>query len=201
MSDEGVLLYFSRMSSFAIFSNRKELILEALAVTSNLLFTFLYLNGVKECFIFGLLGPLLLGILCFRRKLYAETFLQIIYILSTIIGLINFSNSGFTARSFSGTNHLILILAGAIVVFIAGYFLKKKTDAQMPYIDSITTVYGIIGTILMMFFIHENWLYFIFINAISIFLYFKRRMVLSSLMYLLYLVMSLDGYFYLGIFT
>jgi nicotinamide mononucleotide transporter len=201
MNVKVVLSYFSRMANLSNFSNRKELILEILAVTSNLLFTFLYLRGVKECFVFGLLGPMLLGILCFRRKLYAETFLQIIYVLSTIIGLINFSNSGFSAREFSGINHLILISSGVIIVFISGYFLKKNTDAQLPYIDSVTTVYGIIGTILMMFFIHENWLYFIFINAISIFMYFKRRMVLSSLMYLLYLVMSLDGYFYIGIFT
>jgi nicotinamide mononucleotide transporter len=47
----------------------------------------------------------------------------------------------------------------------------------------------------MMNYVHENWLYFIVINAVSLVIYPIRGMWLASFMFLIYLLMSIDGYF------
>jgi nicotinamide mononucleotide transporter len=91
-----------------------------------------------------------------------------------------------------------LILISAILSFAFGYFLQKKTDAQRPYLDSAIAVYAVAATWLMVNFVPENWLYFIIINAASIVLYSLRGLYFGTLMFVVYLLMSIDGYFELG---
>jgi len=57
-----------------------------------------------------------------------------------------------------------------------------------------------LATWLMMNFVHENWLYFIVLNAASIALYANRKLYKASLMFVLYLWMSVDAYWHLGFF-
>jgi nicotinamide mononucleotide transporter len=43
--------------------------------------------------------------------------------------------------------------------------------------------------------VHENWLYWIVIDTVSIYLYAKRGLKLGSVLFALYLLLALDGYF------
>lgn len=178
----------------------RNAILEALAVIFNLLFTFLYINGSAWCFLFGILGPLLLGWVCWQKKLYAETFLQIIYICSAILGLYTIGNN-WEPRTIEPILHIFIIIAGIIATLLSGYLLVKKTDAKLPYIDSFTTTFGIIATFLMMYLIPEAFLYLMVINFVSIIMYTNRRLFWGALMFVVYFAMSVDGYFQLGVFT
>jgi nicotinamide mononucleotide transporter len=170
-------------------------ILELIAVVFNLLFTFLYQYQNWWCFVFGIIGPALLAIVLYRKSLFAETFLQFIYIGLAIYGWLHISNT-WTLKSISFSQHALLIGIGGLFTIISGYFLKKKTTAQLPYIDSFTTVFAIIATALMMIPIHEAWLYFIVINSVSIFMYSKKKLFLGALMFAVYLFLSIKGYFF-----
>ncbi len=174
-------------------------IIEVLAVLLNLLYTILYLNGNSWCYLFGILGPLALMVLCFRNKLYAEPVLQLFYIGFAVYGWIHVQ-ANWTMIHWPISRHIPLIFVGVIVAMALGYFLKKRTDAKLPYLDSVVTVFGIVGTWIMVNYVHENWLYFIVINAASIYIYTRRKLYFGALMFLLYLMMSIDGYFQLNIF-
>ena len=52
-----------------------SLVIEALAVVFNLLFTLFYIQNNRWCFFFGIIGPLLLAFLCKSKKLYADAVL------------------------------------------------------------------------------------------------------------------------------
>jgi nicotinamide riboside transporter PnuC len=71
-------------------------LLEWAAVICNVLFTVLYLNSNEAAFAMGMLGPLLLLILSWREKLYAEPVLQLVYMISAVVGWYNVQPEALT---------------------------------------------------------------------------------------------------------
>lgn len=168
--------------------------IEILAVALNLLYTLYYLNGNSWCYLFGVLGPLALMVLCYRKQLYAEPVLQLFYIALAAYGFYNTPDVWQTTHwPFSA--HLPLLIVGAMVSAATGFLLSKYTIAKLPYPDSVVTVFAIIGTWLMVNYVHESWLYLGAINALSIVIYLKRRLYIGAVMFVIYLAMSADGYF------
>lgn len=96
----------------------------------------------------------------------------------------------------SPAEHSLLIITGLLITLLCGYLLKKYSTAQLPYIDSFTTVFAIVATALMMIPVHEAWLYFIAINSVSIFMYVQRKLYLGAIMFAVYLLLSIKGYFF-----
>lgn len=172
-------------------------VLEMGAVVLSLGYTFLYLKANVWCFLLGFLGAAIFLYLCFRKKIYADAALQIFYMAMAIYGWATMGATWEVAHK-SSEYHVVLILISAILSVAFGYFLKKKTDAQRPYLDSAIAVYAVAATWLMVNFVPENWLYFIIINAASIVLYSLRGLYFGALMFVVYLLMSIDGYFELG---
>jgi len=138
--------------------------------------------------------------LTYRAKLYADVILQVFYFLITIYGIWQWGGQ-WKITHISKAEHGIYLLSGLLATFLLGSFLKKKTDAKMPFADSFATTFAVVGTWLMMNFVHENWLYFIVINTLSIYLFANRKLYLSACMFVIYLLMSIDGYWQLGWFT
>ena len=175
-------------------------LLELLAVIFNLLFTVLYLNGTAWCYLFGILGPLFLLVLCLRSKLYAEPVLQLFYIGFAVYGFLHQEAGVWSVIHHDFKFHLPYILGSLILSLIGGYFLTKYTEAKLPYLDSVVTVYAMTGTWFLVNNIHESWLYFIGVNAVSVVIYLRRSLFIGAAMFALYLLMSLDGFFELKIF-
>lgn len=170
--------------------------LEAAAVVLSVAYTWLYLRGLYPlCYLPAFVGSVIFGLLCYRKKLYAETFLHGFYVVMAVYGAIGID--AFARRSLELNDHLTFIVAGAAGTLVTGGLLKRHTDARLPYIDGFTTIYSLIATWLMVNYIHENWLYWIIIDAVAIFLYAYRRMYLGALLFVLYLFMAFDGYFHL----
>jgi nicotinamide mononucleotide transporter len=82
--------------------------------------------------------------------------------------------------------------------FLIGRLLKKRTHAALPFLDSLITSISMLATVLMMLGCHENWIYFMLINSTCIYLFFNRKLYGISMLYLLYLLLAIEGYFNLG---
>jgi len=177
------------------FKVKSNQIIELFAIVFNLLFTFLYQDQTWWCFVFGIIGPALLAIVLYRKSLFAETFLQFTYIGLAIYGWLHISGT-WEALNMTPKEHTVLILSGFLLTSLSGFILKKYSNAQLPYIDSFTTVFAIIATALMMIPVNEAWLYFIAINSVSIFMYAQRRLYLGAIMFVVYLLLSIKGYFF-----
>jgi nicotinamide riboside transporter PnuC len=168
--------------------------LEWSAVIANLLFTLLYLNQSEWAFPLGIIGPLLLLVLSWRERLYAEPVLQVVYIFSAVIGWLNVQE-GWAQGHLTGKTHVILFALSIVVAFFWGVALKRYTKANFPMLDAWVATWGILATWLMMYQVHACWLYLMAVNAISIFIYFRRRLFIAAIMFVLYFIMSVDGYF------
>lgn len=183
-------------------------ILEVIGVVSALAYTLLLANitatnesivGVVEflqgrIYGFALLSSLIYLFICFVKRLYAESLLQVFYVATGIYGWMYFNETG---GEISGNLpwmwHALVILSGTALFLISGYLLSKMTDAATPYVDSFTTVFSIFATMLMINLVPENWWYWIVIDAVSVWLYLQRKLYLTAGLFFLYTILAVYG--------
>lgn len=168
--------------------------LELLAVLFSFLYTLLYIKGFAICWLFAFAGSGIFAYLCYQRKILAESGLQVFYVGMAICGYLNM-NEEWQLNSWPIITHGYLILLGAFGMFGLYWILSKHTDSKLPLEDSFTTVFSVIATWVMVNYIHENYLYWIVIDAVSVHLYWKRKLYFGSALYVVYTAMVIAGYF------
>ena len=107
----------------------------------------------------------------------------------------NRSIQGLEIVEWGARKHLLVILFGAIASFLVGFYFTTYTNAKMPIVDSFTTIFSIIATYLVTQKVLENWLYWIIIDGVSIYLYFSRDLHLTAMLFMLYTLIAIFGYF------
>ncbi|MBL4728624.1 MAG: nicotinamide mononucleotide transporter [Gammaproteobacteria bacterium] len=133
-------------------------------------------------------------------KLYMESGLQVYYLAMAFFGWYQWrrANDGSTRLQismWSMRQHLIALTLIAVLTFISGYLLNSGTDAQLPYLDSLTTWGSVITTIMVVRKVLENWIYWLVIDAISIYLYIDRELYFTSMLFAVYIVIIFFGWF------
>lgn len=92
-------------------------------------------------------------------------------------------------------NHLLAWSVIAGITLISGSLLANNTTAALPYLDSFTTWGSVLTTWMVAQKILENWLYWIVIDTVSIFLYVDRGLHLTSLLFVAYVIIVVLGFF------
>ncbi len=172
--------------------------IELAAVVFNLLYTFFYLNSNSICFAFGIVGALLMAWLYLQLRLYAETGLQFLYVMLSVVGWIQ--PVGWNSAIDLHLNHFFICTMGILVVFLMGKIMQLFRRASLPYADSFMTVTAIIGSVLMILYVDTCWLYLLASNSVALMICISKRMYWATLMYSVYILMSLDGYWQTSIF-
>ena len=170
-------------------------VLEAIAVLLSLLYTFMYLIGiVPGAFYPAAIGAIIFTYLCYKKKIYAEAFLQFFYLVMAIFGFY-FFYYGYPIGSWGTWENFALVVGSTIATFYLGTYLKKNTNSKLPMVDSFTTVFSIGATWLMILNIPDSWYYWVAINAVSTLLYYRRGLKFGAALFGIYFVMSIDGGF------
>ena len=124
--------------------------------------------------------------------------LYIYYVATGVYGWVNWSRVEEEKSIVSKPikTHFILILLGLISTYVLSLFIEKLfAEATYPLLDSFTTVFSVITTILVVKKWIENWLYWIVINTLTIFLYFIKGLDFYGSLTIVYVGMSVYGYF------
>jgi nicotinamide mononucleotide transporter len=100
-----------------------------------------------------------------------------------------------TIQVWSMTRHLVVILSVILISLATGYGLDKNTSAAMPYLDSFTTWGAVVTTYMVAQKVLENWLYWLVIDSLAIYLYIDRELYLTALLMAVYLVLAVAGWF------
>ena len=171
--------------------------IESIAVCFSIAYVILAAKGNIWCWLFGSISVSIYIYICIKAQLFAESSLQVFYLLMAIYGYYNWNQSKdkFSLKQWSAGKHLLLILSGAVFAFLIGFYFVTYTEAKMPIVDSFTTAFSIIATYLVVKKILENWLYWIIINAVSVYIYFNINLHLSALLFLTYSLIAIFGYF------
>jgi nicotinamide mononucleotide transporter len=72
--------------------------------------------------------------------------------------------------------------------------MNNYTRADFAYLDATTTCFSVISTYLVAKKILENWLYWVVIDAASIYLYISKGYYPTSVLFMLYTLMAVWGY-------
>lgn len=173
-------------------------ILEIFGVIFSVLYLLLASRESIYCWLMGMLSSIIYGYIFIDAKLYFETILQVFYFGMAIYGWYSWrkKDSGKTVSvtRMSGFLHGIILIPGLMLAISLGWFATDFTDASYPYLDAFTTVFGILTTWLVARKKLENWVYWFVIDGLSLYLYMKKELYLTSLLFVFYLVMCVIGY-------
>ena len=179
-------------------SNNMFIALEIFAVIFALLYLFLAMKQNIACWYAAFISTLIYIIIYWDVSLYMESLLNFYYLLMAIYGWINWNKKSQIDKnyviSWSYLNHIVVIVLILILTVISGFSLQK-TDAVYPYLDSFTTWASVITTFMVAQKILSNWIFWIIINSVAIFLNFDRELYLTVILLMTYQVMSVYGYY------
>lgn len=168
---------------------------ELAGVGLNLAYTYLYLQGALPlAYAFAATGAVTLGYACWQRNLQAETALHVFYLAMAGYGTWLAGSSTWSSDMHSGLTHLLAVVLSGAAWWMAVPWLTKR-GSSMPHLDAFTTVFSVAGTWWMIHGDPVNWIYWMVIDAVSIYLYAKRGMPWGALLFAIYGLMAVDGWF------
>ena len=155
------------------------------------------------CWPFGLISVILAFVVYIdpEVRLYSDATLQVYYMGMSIYGWIAWRKrdtpqttaTALPIHTWGSTQHLLTFAVGSALALLLGYFWTWM-NAALPYIDAFTTSFSIIATYMVARKILENWLYWIVIDTVCIFVYLHRGLYLFALLFLIYCIIAVYGY-------
>jgi len=173
---------------------------EVSAVFFSLLYVIYAAKNHAICWVFGIIGCAFWAYCAFfLYDLWLDAGLQVLYIGISFLGIYRWlygkEKSELPITKWSFKTHLGLIIGGVFLSVLAGMLFKEYTPAAATYPDAFTTVFSIIATFMVIQRKLENWIYWMVIDAVYVFLYAARGGWLFSVLFVLYLGMAVYGYF------
>ncbi|AVR98624.1 nicotinamide riboside transporter PnuC [Pseudoduganella armeniaca] len=140
----------------------------------------------------GIVGCALFGVLFYDVRLYADVALQVFFILTCIVGWVQWLRGagGAPLRITSASVRTLAQLAAAGIAATVAYglMLREFTDAYAPFIDSAVLAFSVIAQFLLMGRRIETWPVWLLVNTISVPLYASRGLNLTAMLYAAYWV-------------
>lgn len=153
---------------------------------------------------FGIISCLAWAYSAYLYDLYIDAGLQIFYVIISFLGLYQWyygsKSLGVQAEKdtaitrLSWKEHGLIIVIGSIFALLFGYLFKTYTTAAATYLDAFTTVFSIITTFLVIQKKLENWLYWLVIDSVYIYLYWIRGGYFFALLFAVYIVIVIVGW-------
>lgn len=173
--------------------------LETLAVALGISYLLLAVRENSFCWYCAFFSTAIYVYIFGDVSLYMESALNVYYMGMAVYGWLQWqkggaNHSGIEIVRWTAKHHIICVLVILIASVISGYLLSVNTDARLPYLDSFTTWASVLTTVMVARKVLENWLYWIVINSVSIYLYIDRDLDQTAAMFTLYLVLSVFGY-------
>ena len=173
--------------------------LEVSAVALAICYLLLAVKQNIRCWIAGIISSCIYLFLMFSANLYMEAVLQIFYIFMGFYGWKQWNkrdkeDSKFKIETLSLKTHFIILFSIIFFSLFIGYFLEMYTNAALPFLDSLTTFGALVATYMVAKKVLENWIYWFFIDALSVMLYINREFYLTAILFCLYLIIILFGF-------
>lgn len=171
-----------------------------LAVIFSIAYTVLAAYESKWCWPAAIISVSIYIYVCFTAKLYSETGLQLFYLVMAFYGWWLWNNNKDTNHNLKISKinfkaHSILTLSGLIFTGIFYFIMKIYTDAALPLTDAFVTAFSLTTTYMMTKKYIENWLWWIVIDGLAIYIYISRDLPLTALLYFIYVIIVVVAYF------
>jgi len=160
------------------------------------------LLAIKEslwCWPAAFVSTLIYTIMYWNGALLMESLLHFYYMYMAIYGWVLWRKSKGQPQSLAITSwsihrHMMILLVTSLVSVIIGFLMSHYTHADFAYLDSFTTCFAVVTTYLVAKKVLENWLYWIVIDAASMYLYYEKGYYPTLVLFIFYTIMAAWGF-------
>lgn len=156
----------------------------------------------------GIASVLLYMVLFYQIRLYSDTLEQIYYLCASAYGWWFWNKSAKNDERITGFRYnplrwlIFWIIITIFISIFTGNLMSRihllfpvifPQAASFPYVDALTTIMSFTAMWLMVQKNIESWFYWIIVDLISVWLYFVKDVKFISLLYIVLLVMAING--------
>lgn len=168
------------------------------------LFSLIYLiYAIKNkpiCFVYGIIASIIWAYVVFNAHLIFDTGLQVFYIIMSFIGLYRWKFGGSEKEEMpisvlKPSYHLFIILS-SILISIGLYNASQYIEViNKPFLDALTTVLLVMGTILLVERKLYSWIYLVIADIGYLYIYGETQLWLLMGVMFVYIVFGMVGFF------
>lgn len=171
---------------------------EILATIAGVAYVVLAARRNRLCWIAGAIGSVLMGLLYGIRALPMQAGLQVFYVFMSAYGWWSWTRSAGEGELPVGVWPLGWHIGAAFTLmaltWISARWLAAETSAAWPLLDSLTTWFSLFATWLAARAKLENWLYWIVIDGVLVFLSYVQDLPILALLNALFIVIAGAGF-------
>ncbi|MBL0709930.1 MAG: nicotinamide mononucleotide transporter [Colwellia sp.] len=182
--------------------------LELVAMFLALAYVILAAQGSLWCWPVAFISTALYTIVFYDVLLLMDSALNVYYLIMAVYGYWAWTKNTSNNREQNNqqeTTHLAIVswqvnchvkacLLLTLISMVLGYVMANYTPAAFPYLDTFTTVFAVFATYLVTQKVLENWLYWIIIDFISIYLYVEKGLMPTATLFIIYVFIAGYGY-------
>lgn len=174
--------------------------LELVAVIFAIFYLVLAVRENSLCWYAAFISTSIFLVIFWQVKLYMESGLQVYYLAMAIYGWYEWTrggtkHAGIAITTWSSRTHVVVLFAIMAATLISGQLLQTYSDAGLPYLDSFTTWASVVTTYMVAKKVLENWLYWLVIDSVAIYLYLDRELYFTALLFVAYVFIAIFGFF------
>ena len=174
---------------------------EMVAVLLSVTYLLLAIKQSLWCWVAAFVSTLIYTILFFDASLLMDSALNLFYLVMAIYGWYSWKygnginkNEELEITTYGLAKNLKIIGTLIIVSLILGYIMANYTRADFAYLDTFTTVFAVFTTYTLTKKVLENWLYWIVIDSVSIYIYINKGFYLTAVLFAFYTVLAFIAY-------
>ena len=172
--------------------------LEILSLLAGVGYAVLAARRNRLCWIAGSVGSLCLAVSSAVGNLPMQAGLQVFYVAMSAYGWWNWTRNSGNGELPVGLWPLRWHIGAAagitLLSFLSAHWLAGATRASWPLLDSLTTWFSLLATWLAAKAKLENWLYWIAIDGVLVFLFYSQGLPFIALQFLILIVIAAGGY-------
>lgn len=163
-------------------------VLELIAVTFTFLCVILSTRENIWCWPTGMIGVIAFFLVFLEQKLYAETTIQVVFLLQSIYGWYNWvrGNDSKELPVTSKSIHMFGfdILNTLIVAIILGGILDNYTDTPQPYLDATTACLSLLANWYLVKKYIQTWILWCTVDVLLIIMFLNQNLNVSAILYI-----------------
>ncbi len=147
----------------------------------------------------GIIGVSIFFYICYESKLYADMWLQVVFLIQSIYGWYYWLNGRkddevqVPIKKLSLREQLLNLLLITVLILLIGYISDRFSDTDVPYLDATVASISLIANILLARKVLDNWVLWIIADIMYIGLFYYKELYVTSGLYVIFLVMASSG--------
>jgi nicotinamide mononucleotide transporter len=174
--------------------------LEAASVVFSVLYLTLAIRESLWCWPAAFLSSVLTLAVVLGVRLYSEVVLNVYYAAMAVYGWYQWHYGGrmrgaaqLPISTWPLKMHALAIGGSLALSAAVGWIMSRYTQAAFPYLDAFVTVSSVVTTYLVARKILENWLYWLVVDSLALYVYWQRELYFFVALFALYLVLVVIG--------